>query len=628
MKEKMVPERMDVVDAEIENFNEDENRERGNWSSKLDFLLSSIGLAVGFGNVWRFPYLCYRNGGGAFLIPYATFLFLCAMPMMLMEYSYGQFSGLGPIAAWKISPLFKGVGYGMVMVSGIVSVYYNVIIAWSLYYLLMSFRAELPWSTCGNEWNNELCFSSVQSPWNQTFGMNSAFPTIDVVELMNMGNVSIDTPVVYNISTVNNVNNTKIKMETPSEQYWQNHVLQNSGGIHHMGVIRWQLLLCLIAAWVLTFLCLFKGIKTSGKAVYVTATFPYLIMTIILIRGLTLEGAVDGLVYYLVPKWEKLLTFKVWGEAASQIFFSTGIGWGGLLTYASYNRFHHNCYRDSIIVVFVNSLTSLYAGLAVFCMIGYMAHQTQNDVEDVVKEGPGLAFVVYPEAVSNIPGAPFWSILFFGMLIMIGLGSQFGQIETLVSGIVDEFPALLRPRKTLFTGFVCFLEFLIGLPLITQGGIYVLQLMDWYCATVSLMVITMIECLVISYGYGMNRFCNDIALMIGRTPPLFYKICWYGVTPGAILFILVFSFVDHSPVSYGTYKYPSWAVALGWVVALASLVPLPSFMVSTLLHTRGTLMQRLCFSIRPAKDWGPSVEQYREVYLTPQNGHCANENAI
>ncbi|XP_069667800.1 sodium- and chloride-dependent neutral and basic amino acid transporter B(0+)-like [Haliaeetus albicilla] len=134
----------------------DENLERGNWSSKGDYLLSMVGYAVGLGNVWRFPYLTYQNGGGAFLIPYTLTLALAGLPLFFMECSLGQFASLGPISVWRILPLFQGVGITMVIISTFVAIYYNVIIAYALYYLFASFQKMLLWLDCFS-WADEFC---------------------------------------------------------------------------------------------------------------------------------------------------------------------------------------------------------------------------------------------------------------------------------------------------------------------------------------------------------------------------------------------------------------------------------------------------------------------------------------
>ncbi|XP_013413428.1 sodium- and chloride-dependent glycine transporter 1 [Lingula anatina] len=588
---------------------------RGNWNNKAEFLLSCIGLAVGFGNVWRFPYLCYRNGGGVFLIPYVFFMTICVIPLLLMEFSYAQFSGLSPITVWRLSPLFKGIGYGMVIISGIVGCYYNVIVAWAIFYFISSFRAEVPWASCQNSWNDEFCVASNGEKTgnfsNTTKGFEMAF------NYSSSGEALLNDTVNVTLWQVN----TTVRYETSSEQFWQNNVLQITSGIEEIGVLRWELLLCSIGAWLLTFICMVKGIKTSGKAVYVTATVPYVILAVLLVRGLTLPGSLGGVIFYLIPEWEKLLNFKVWGEAAAQIFYSTGVGWGGLLTYASYNPFHHNCLRDSILISVVDTITCLFAGLVVFTVIGFMAYETGEDISKVVRQGPGLAFVVYPEAAAKLPLSPLWSVLFFGMLIMIGLGSQFGQVETLVSSLTDEFPRILRPKKTILTGMVCLIQFLVSLMLITQGGVYILQVMDWYCATLSLLVISVSECVVIAWVYGLNRFCKDITLMVGRPPPLFFKVCWLVVTPLSILFVLIFSLIMHSPVSYGDYVYPEWTYGIGWVIALCSILPIPLLMVIQVARTKGSPLQRIRGLIRPSPEWGPSSEEKREMYRVAYQTH-------
>lgn len=135
----------------------DENKERGNWSSGLEFLLSCLSYAVGLGNIWRFPYLCYRNGGGAFLIPYTIMLLFVGLPLFLMELSFGQYASEGPITIWKISPLFQGIGYAMFLMTTLVGIYYNMILAWALFYLGSSLTTQLPWSSCSNWWNTDAC---------------------------------------------------------------------------------------------------------------------------------------------------------------------------------------------------------------------------------------------------------------------------------------------------------------------------------------------------------------------------------------------------------------------------------------------------------------------------------------
>ncbi|GIY45994.1 sodium-dependent proline transporter [Caerostris darwini] len=128
--------------------------ERGTWTGKFDFLLSLLGYSVGLGNVWRFPYLCYSNGGGAFLIPFVCMMLLAGLPLMFMELSFGQYASLGPIAIFdRFCPLFAGLGYGMVIVSGTVMLYYNMIIAWTIFYMIASWNSRLPWEHCAPEWS-------------------------------------------------------------------------------------------------------------------------------------------------------------------------------------------------------------------------------------------------------------------------------------------------------------------------------------------------------------------------------------------------------------------------------------------------------------------------------------------
>ncbi|XP_042898063.1 sodium- and chloride-dependent glycine transporter 1 isoform X2 [Parasteatoda tepidariorum] len=520
---------------------------RGTWGRQLDFFLSCVGYAVGLGNIWRFPYLCYQSGGG--------------------------------------------LGYGMVLISGIVCIYYNVIIAWTLYYMYHSYSVQ--WSTCGNWWNTPNCVEGTARYKNNT--------VIDSNSTLNYEPITLSS-----ITT----NSTKT---TSSEEFWLFNVLQQSSGIDDLGGILWPLVLTLFIAWLVVFLCLLKGVKSSGKVVYVTATFPYVVLVCLLIRGITLPGAMNGILFYLSPRWELLLSFKVWGDAATQIFYSVGGAWGAVITMSSYNKFSNNVYRDSILIPIINCGTSIFAGFVVFSIIGFMAYETGKSIEEVVSQGPGLAFVVYPEAVSRLPLSPLWAFLFFIMLFSIGLDSQFGMFETMVSAFVDKFP-ILQKRKALFTAALCFVMFLLGLPCVTQGGMYVLQLMDWYSAAFSLMIISLLELICISWIYGVDRFMQDISLMIKRPPPTWFKLCWCYITPGTIICLLLFIVINHKPVTYGTYEYPGWSIALGWMIALCSILPIPVIAVVQVLKAKGTFKQRVISCLQPTYDWGPALEENRISY--------------
>ncbi|XP_064621797.1 sodium-dependent proline transporter-like [Lineus longissimus] len=586
---------------------------RGTWNGRFEFLLSCVGFAVGLGNIWRFPYLCMRNGGGAFLIPYFFFLFVCGIPLFIMELSIGQFASSGPTRVFNICPLFKGLGWGMVVVNVMVVLYYQTIITWTLYYLGMSFYGfadRLPWANCNNTWNTEQCRMNGTSAWiNETY-MNATNLT-DIGIFYQSENMST---VLDNVTIVNTS-----KTMSPSEEFWQYNVLELTDGIETLGGFRWQLVLCHISGWVLLFVCLFKGIRSTGKVVYVTATVPYLFLTILLIRGCMMPGSLNGIKYYITPDFSKLLNLKIWAEACLQIFYSLGPAWGGMITFASYNEFHHNCYRDGIIVPLVNCFTSFYGGFVIFAVVGFMAHEAGVDVQDAMTSGPGLAFIAYPEALTKFPLASLWSVLFFLMLLTLGLDSQFACSECILSGVVDQFPEFFsrgKHRKQYLLVVFVLANILIGLLFCTRAGMYYFQIWDWFSAAFSILLIAALESMVVAWAYGSDSLLRDISCMIGYKPLLLrgFKPFWCFVIPFLMLFCLVYSAVVFITPSYGVYYFPPWAVWLGWTLSLFSTLPIPAFMIQEIMQRKGTFLQRLRQSIKPGPEWRPRLAKHRKEY--------------
>lgn len=147
--------------------------DRGKWASKAEFILSSLGYCVGMGNVWRFPYLCYRGGGGAFLVPYLLMLFLCGVPLYLLETSLGQFSSVGALSVFNsMAPALKGCGYAILFVNFVCTMQYNLLISYPILFLWECFKRSVPWKTCGNSWNTDRCIPVEQENATEVFALN------------------------------------------------------------------------------------------------------------------------------------------------------------------------------------------------------------------------------------------------------------------------------------------------------------------------------------------------------------------------------------------------------------------------------------------------------------------------
>ncbi|XP_058861013.1 sodium- and chloride-dependent GABA transporter 2-like [Acipenser ruthenus] len=365
---------------------------RGQWASKTEFILAAAGQIVGLGNLWRFPYLCYKNGGGVFLIPYLLFLVFRGIPLFLLETALGQYTSQGSITAWRrICPLFEGIGYASQVIIGYIVVSYIIIQAWALFYLFHSFSWELPWASCRNTWNTGTCVE------------------------FDKHNITSNGTIPENATS-------------PATEFWERRVLSISGGIEEVGSLHWELILCLLLCWIICYFCVWKGVKSTGKVVYFTATFPYLMLAVLLIRGLTLPGAVDGIIFYLYPDPARLADPQVWMDAGIQIFFSYSICVGSLIILGSYNTYNNNCYKDCMYLCLLNSGTSFVAGFAIFSVLGFMAHEQGVPISEVAESGPGLAFIAYPRAMAMMPLPQLWAFCFFLMVFLLGVDTEVATV--------------------------------------------------------------------------------------------------------------------------------------------------------------------------------------------------------
>ncbi|AWP07880.1 Transporter [Scophthalmus maximus] len=588
-------------DVEEGGSDGEEEEERPAWNSKLQYILAQAMLG-GNGRTQE------KGSERAYLVPYLILLILIGIPLFFLELAVGQRIRRGSIGVWNyISPRLGGIGFASCVVCFFVALYYNVIISWSLFYFSQSFQHPLPWHEC---------------------------------------------PLVKNKSSTFVV--PECEKSSATTYYWYREALNISDSISEGGGLNWKMTLCLLAAWSMVCLAMIKGIQSSGKSsecirscVFTCrATTCYMIG---LFNCKKSRGAVltDGAA--LRFQLEIMLEAKVWREAATQVFFALGLGFGGVIAFSSYNKRDNNCHFDAVLVSLINFFTSVLATLVVFAVLGFKANimnskcvalNTQKIVDllgnridggliphhinltqvsqvsaedyhqmiDIIKgvkedefpklglefcsiegelnkavQGTGLAFIAFTEAMTHFPASPFWSVMFFLMLINLGLGSMFGTIEGILTPLIDTF----KVRKEFLTVGCCALAFSIGLLFVQRSGNYYVAMFDDYSATLPLLIVVVLENVAIAWVYGIDKFFEDLKDMLGFTPYRFYYYMWKYITPILLLVLLCSSFIQlaMTPPSYSawieeeakeqTLRFPVWGIVVCISLVVMAIMPVP-----------------------------------------------------
>ncbi|VDM81573.1 unnamed protein product [Strongylus vulgaris] len=192
-------------------------------------------------------------------------------------------------------------------------------------------------------------------------------------------------------------------------------------------------------------------------------------------------------------------------------------------------------FSDALITSAINCGTSFLSGFVIFSVLGYMSCKSGKPIDAVAQEGPGLVFVVYPEALATMPWAPGWSVLFFLMLMTLGLDSSFGGSEAIITALSDEFPIIKRNRE-IFIACLFSFYMIVGLAICSQGGILIMEWLIVYGTTWGLLIAVFCEVMVVAYIYGIHQFVRDLKEMLGFEPGFYWRICWMLLAP---IFLLV-----------------------------------------------------------------------------------------
>jgi NSS family neurotransmitter:Na+ symporter len=451
--------------------------------------MAAVGSAIGLGNVWRFPYVCYENGGGAFLIPYFIALFTAGIPLMILEFSVGHWArGSPPDVFKKIGKKWEWAGWLTVLIPFIVASYYIVVMSWCFSYMIYSI--DLRW------------------------GMYA-------------------------------------------EQFFLKNFLGITSSPLIFGGIRIPVLLGLIAIWISIFLILYKGVKRIGKVVALTVPIPTILLIVLTIRGLTLPGSIEGISYYLSPNFSQLLNAKVWLAAYAQVFFSLGVAQGIMITYASFLKRKSDITNNAFITSLADAGTSFFAGFTVFSIVGYLAASKGVGIENLGIAGPYLIFVTYPTAISLLPIAALFGVIFYIALLTFGIDSAFSMIEPITSGIHRKW----KITKIKATAIICTLGFFASLIFTTGSGIYWLEMLDHFIANFGLVTVGLVECLILGWIFNLNRLrehANKTSdIIIGRWWNMLIKF----IIPAVLIIILVASIADNIINPY--MNYPWWIILIG-----------------------------------------------------------------
>lgn len=461
--------------------------QREQWRSQFGFLLAAVGSAIGLGNIWRFSYLAYEHGGGAFLIPYLVALLTAGIPLLILEYGIGhERIGSAPLAYAKINRRWEWLGWWAVtfVMFGIV-LYYSVIIAWCLNYFLLSF--DLSWGADPNQFFFQDFLKVSEEPGQ-------------------LG--EIRTPILYGLAVI-----------------W---------------------FLC----WAVVYRGIRGGIELANKILMPTL----LILTVILVAwSLTLDGAMEGLKAYVTPDFSRLTDPRVWIDAYSQIFFTLSLGFGIMIAYASYLPDKANITGTAFLTAIINSGYSLFAGCAVFAVLGFMAASEGKPMADVVSQSIGLAFVAYPKAISLMPGGNLFGAIFFLCLVVAGLSSAISIMEAFISALVDKFGFNRKPLVTL----VAVLGFMGSVVFTTQAGLLWLDIVDHFVTHYGLVVVGIFECIIVGWLFRLPMLRQHINRISTIRLGIWWDLLIKFFVPAILSVILIGDLYQELRQPYGGYTWAS-----------------------------------------------------------------------
>lgn len=617
---------------------------RETWSSRTAFVLAAIGSAIGLGNVWRFPYIAYQNGGGAFLVAYAICLLLAGIPLLMLEFGLGHSTRqAAPGAFAKIHPRLQWFGWFAVGVGFVICTYYAVIMGWCMNYtweaVTLGWEKQTPIAAdtsialCRTTLDDTEVLSPVPDslegrPYTSPSGATGtvvsepttivsyagsliAFPTRAQAEAFVrnpflpagevLGSAESDetailpeTPeellgrqylspctspapgqtwIVSRTATLlvahggylyafPSVGSASAYLGSP-EDFFYNRFLGLTSRPWDMGTFRWPILIGFTLSWIWIIASIWKSTKTVGKVVFYTVTIPWALLIVFMIRGMTLPGAAEGLSYYLTPIWSKLADPQIWLAAITQIFFSLSVGFGIMIAYGSFLPGKTNIAANAMIIGIADSLTAFCGGIAVFSALGHQAHQFGVPVSEVVRSGPGLAFIAYPQIISSLPLAPLFGVLFFVMLLTLAIDSAFSLVEAATSAVRDKWGVSHR-RSNLTVGITAFI---LGLPMLTGSGLYILDIVDHFMNYWGLSLVVLGQVIIIGWAYGSDRMRKHITQNSSFRVGAWWDICIRWVLPMSILWML-FSEIRERAVPYGSFGLRSQEFLFGWLIII------------------------------------------------------------
>ena len=468
--------------------------------------------------------VAYTHGGGAFVLPYLLALVLVTVPMVLLEFSLGKVFQLPHVLMLaKISK--KSVGTGWYAVIGVffIAQYYQVLLAYVLIYLLSSFQDPLPWTA--------------------------------------------DPSLVFNATSAAVANAASAKV------FFSEQVQESSGSIDAPGGCVTRVTLAYLIIWFMTFVGARKGASSIGKMSQLLMPLPFIIIVIFLIRGFTLRGASSGVAALFTPDLALLAQPSTWSAAVSQILFSASAGLSTLTTYASYLPSDALVVRNAAIVCLTNSLFSIAAGIAVFSFIGHLSFETAQPLGQIVTAGPALAFEVFPIAISLLPLPQLWSVLFFVMLLNLGIPSAVSMTTPLCVSVTE----IIAPdRPNLVAALIHFMGFLSGLMYTSHAGGFWLHISDHFVPLFLTICVALSECLVVSILYGARKLVRQLAAQ-DRRGEWFWVTSWRFILPCVLSVLLVLQIISEAREPFS--GYPAWAIGIGSILAVGPTLFIPIFFV-------------------------------------------------